>query len=245
MSYLWAYILPQRSQRPDHVGKCCLIKKSQEWEDKQRKQRSKKFYGWDMYSFALKQRQFTALVGPHVHILSATAKQNLSPSPSPVPLPHSLLGRWPSLAGLHDTNYLSNLQDEIAHLLKAVLWLLTHPSNPTQTPASSQITNTWYLLSPLPGVKMAVLKPFAVSRGPWTQGSFLPLVPPAQFLTPLTLKHLATDDIVTWRLRTTVPCFDSVSGWKPSLCGIEFLFNSAYSQGVSTSFLSWFSRMVN
>lgn len=170
MSYLWAYILPQRSQRPDHVGKCCLIKKSLEWEDKQRKQRSKKFYGWGMYSFALKQRQFTALVSPHVHILSPTAKQNLSPSPSPVPLPHSLLGRWPSLAGLHDTNYLSNLQEEISHLLKAVLWLLTHPSNPTQTPASPQITNTWCWLSPLPGVKMAVPKPFAVSRGPWTQG---------------------------------------------------------------------------
>lgn len=213
MSYLWAYILPQRSQRPDHVGKCCLIKKSQEWEDKQRKQRSKKFYGGDMCSFALKQRQFTALVGPHVHILSPRAKQNLSPPPTtPVPLPHSLLGRWPSLAGLHDTNYLSNLQDEISHLLKAVLWLLTHPWIPTPTPASSQITNTWCSLTPLPDVKMAVPKPFAVSWGPWTQGSFLPLVPPAQFLTPLTLKHHKTDDVVTWCSRTTVPCFDSLSG---------------------------------
>lgn len=136
MSYLWAYLLPQRSQRPDHVGKCY----------------------WSAC--------------PHVFSYSKTKPFLLPPSPTPMPLPHSLLGRWPSLASLHDTNYLSNLQDEISHPLKAVLWLLTHPSIPTPTPASeglsSQITNTWCSLSPLQGVKMAVPKPCVVSRGLWT-----------------------------------------------------------------------------
>lgn len=91
MSYLWAYILPQRSQRPDHVGKCCLIKKSQEWEDKQRKQRSKKFYGWDMYSFALKQRQFTALVG---RMSTYFLLQQNKTFPPPHPQCHFLTACW-------------------------------------------------------------------------------------------------------------------------------------------------------
>lgn len=131
MSYLWAYIPPQRSQRPDHVGKCCLIMKSQEWGDKENRE-WKSFTG-EIFIHCLKTKTIYSTCWsacPHIFSYSKTKPFSFPSSPTPVPLPPSLLGRWPSLASLHDTDYLSNLQDEISHLLKAVLWLLTHPSIP-------------------------------------------------------------------------------------------------------------------